>query len=241
MDSFGAVDRCVPVCKVGASEYYFVVNKERPDLLSELNNAMNSIQDEDPYYNQRISEQYISLTKTNAFLTPRLEEWLSEHGTIRVGYWDGYLPFCSRDKSTGELTGGLRDYLTFASNCMKNANIQFEAVPFASTQEALDALYENTVDCVFPVNLSSHDCESMGLLTVNPVMQTEMYALIRPDKESGLGKGESVTAAYSEAYSNYDNFVKNAFPNWKSVTYPTNDECFQAVSAGEADCVLVCN
>ena len=86
MDTFGSGERIVPVCKIGASDYYFAVNNSRPDLLSELNNAMTAIQDEDPYFNQRMFDQYVQLTRTNAFLSAGLENWLAEHGTIRVGY-----------------------------------------------------------------------------------------------------------------------------------------------------------
>ena len=49
MDSFGAQEKVVPVCKIGSSDYYFAVNRARPDLLAELNGALMAIQDEDPY------------------------------------------------------------------------------------------------------------------------------------------------------------------------------------------------
>lgn len=85
MDSFGAQERVIPVTKIGSSDYYIVVNKNRPDLLTELNNAMSAIQDEDPYFNQRMFDEHVRLVKTNAFLMPSLENWLANHGTIRVG------------------------------------------------------------------------------------------------------------------------------------------------------------
>ena len=62
--------RVIPVCKIGSSDYYFAVSKKRPDLLSELNSALSAIQDEDPFYNQKIAEEYIDLLRTNAFVTP---------------------------------------------------------------------------------------------------------------------------------------------------------------------------
>ncbi len=68
LDSFGAQERVIPVTKIGSSDFYFVINNERPDLLAELNNALSAIQDEDPYYNQRLFDEYVQLTKTNAFL-----------------------------------------------------------------------------------------------------------------------------------------------------------------------------
>ena len=133
---------------------------------------MSAIQDEDPYFNQRMFDQYVHLTKTNAFLTPSLDAWLKEHGKIRVGYRDDFLPFCAEDKSTGELTGALKDFLAHASNCLKNADIQFEAVPYPSTDDAMKALKNGEIDCVFPLNLSSYDGEETGVLIVPPIMQT---------------------------------------------------------------------
>lgn len=41
-------------------------------------------------------------------------EWLSKHGSIRVGYTENYLPFCASDPETGKLTGVLNDYLELA-------------------------------------------------------------------------------------------------------------------------------
>ena len=68
--SMDAEKRVIPVCKIGSSDYYFAVSKKRPDLLSELNSALSAIQDEDPFYNQKIAEEYIDLLRTNAFVTP---------------------------------------------------------------------------------------------------------------------------------------------------------------------------
>ena len=69
LDSFSAQEQMIPVTKIGASAYYFAVNKDRPDLLSELNSAMSALQDEDPYFNQRMFDQYVHA---------RIEELMAE-------------------------------------------------------------------------------------------------------------------------------------------------------------------
>lgn len=241
MDSFGAHDRVIPVCKIGASDYYFAVNKDRLDLLTELNNAMSAIQDEDPYYNQRMFDEYINVTKTNAFLTPGLENWLSAHGPIRVGYWDDYLPFCGTDKLTGEFTGALKDYLAFASNCLKNARIQFEAVPYPSVSAAMTAMKNGKIDCVFPVNLSTYDSEVKGVLTVNPIMKTYMSVLIEAEEQSNIAPGKRLTVAIDEGNINYETLMMDELPNWTAKSYPTMEDCFRAVAAKEANALLACN
>lgn len=56
LNAYGYPDRLMPVCKIGASDFFFAVSKSRPDLLDDLNKAMKRIQDENPYYNQRMFE-----------------------------------------------------------------------------------------------------------------------------------------------------------------------------------------
>ena len=237
MDSFGAQERVIPVTKIGASDYYFAVKKDRPDLLAELNYAMSAIQDEDPYFNQRLFDEYVHLTKTNAFLLPSQDNWLEEHGEIRVGYRDNYLPFCASDKLTGEVDGALKDYLAHAAICLKNAQIHFEAVPYPSTGAALAAMKNGEIDCVFPVNISTYSGETMGILTINPIMKTEMSVLVRP--ETTLGK--NLTVAIEEGNTNYETLIRDGLSNWTIKKYPTVEACFRAVEAKEADGVLAGN
>lgn len=241
LDSFGVQDKIVPVCKIGASDYYFAVNKDRPDLLNELNNAMSAILDEDPYFNQRLFDQYVQLTKTNAFLPQRLEDWLKNHGTIRVGYPDNYLPFCASDKTTGELTGALKAYLAHAANCLKNANISFEAVPCSGIDALLGALQRGEVDCIFPVNISTYNGEMMGLLLTNHVMKTEMSVLMRAEGRPEITSESRLTVAIVERNINYETFIREVFPEWTIKKYSSVEECFQATGSREADAVLASN
>lgn len=87
---------------------------------------------------------------------------MSKHGKVSIGYQDDYLPFCSEDEKTDEVTGALRDYLDLLKNSLKNADIQFETHPYMTTREALVAMQKGEVDCVFPVNLDAFDSEQMG-------------------------------------------------------------------------------
>lgn len=59
MDTFGSPDTAVPLWKVGSSDFYFVVSKDRPDLAAELDEALNRIQDENKYYDQQLHDKYL--------------------------------------------------------------------------------------------------------------------------------------------------------------------------------------
>ena len=239
LNAYGDPKKLVPIAKIGSSDFFFVVNKDRPDLLSELNDALSRIQDENLYYNQRMFEKHIKRFGTNAFLTDDEKSWLSKHGKIRVGYQDGYLAFCAKDPETGELKGALKDYLDYASDCISDAHIDFDAVAFPTAQDALDALGRNEVDCVFPANLSNFDGERMHLEMTPPLMRTDIFAVIRQaDREQFVNK-EHVVVAVNEGNPNYDAFLMEHYPEWRKVYYPTTPDCLKAVCDNVADCVLI--
>ena len=239
LNAYGDPNRVVPVCKIGSSDFYFAVNKDRPDLLGELNAAMNRIQEENPYYNERMFERYVKRFGSNAFLTSKEQAWLNDHGAIRVGYQDNYLAFCAKDPKTGELTGALKDYLAYAADCIADTHIDFEAVAYPTAMAALDAMKRGEVDCVFPANLSAYDGEKMGIVMTPPLMRTDMYAVIREANQEFFSQREHVIVAVNEGNPNYTAFLVEYYPTWTAVYYPDTPECLKVVSEGLADCVLI--
>ena len=239
--TFSSEQKVMPVCRIGSSEYFYAVNKNRPDLLADLNMALAGIQDEDPTFNQRLTEQRLYNTRTNAFLTPLQEDWIEEHGVIRVGYCENFLPFCQTNAETGELTGALKDYLAHAENNLGSSNIKFEPVPFASTKEALDALKAGQIDCAFPVDLSSYEANELGVRLTNPAMKTEMNAVMRASDNRDLSRDTVITFAVDAADPNVATFIMDEYPASSMKSFATKEACYDAVASGNAESVLVSN
>ena len=237
--TISAENRTVPIYRIGGSDYFYAVNKNRPDLLAELNIALAGIQDEDPYFAERISEERLYEKRTNIALQPNQEEWLKKHGKIRIGYRDNYLPFCQADEETGELTGALKDYLTHATNELSSVVLQFETIPYASTEAALAAMKAGEVDAVFPVYLHSYDADKMDVRLTDPAMKTEMNAVMRTSETRGLSKESVVTFAVDAGNLNNDTFIMEEYPASTRKVYADKQACFKAVSDGEVDCALV--
>ncbi len=232
-------DHLVSIGKIGTSDFYFAISKSRPDLLSDLNVAMSRIQDENPYYNQEMFDKYIMRVSLNAFLSSDEESWLSSHGTIRVGYQDNYLAFCAEDPETGELTGALKDYLEYASDCLAETHIDFEAKAYPTSDAAFEALNKGEIDCVFPANLSSYDGEINNLLLTPPLIHSEVYAVVRQAEQNIATENNHVVVAVNEGNPNYESFLKRSFPDWRTVYYADTAACLKAVSERIADCVLI--
>ena len=239
--TFGYERLAVPVCRIGASEFYYGVSKDRPDLLAELNVALAGIQADDPSFSQQISEERLLNSRTSAFLTPTQEDWIAEHGTVRVGYRDNYLPFCQADPATGALTGALKDYLVHAANNLGNAAVRFEAIPYETTEAALAAMEAGEVDCVFPVYLSSYDAEQRGVRLTSPAMNTEVNTIMRASDVQGLSSDSTDTIAVRAGDPNVVTFLMDRYPAASMKACPTTEDCLAAVAAGEADCALMSN
>lgn len=241
LDTYGRKADVVPVCKVGAADSYFGINKNRPDLKQELDVAMNRILEENRNFNQQLTERFNEASSIASFLTVDEKNWLAEHGTIRVGYLDSYMPVCSLDAATGTLTGALADILAFANTSELNARLNFETRPFESVEAALQSLGAGEIDCVFPVCLSTYDGEQVGAIITDTYIRSEMYAAMRNDDQQGVSPERAMTVAGPDNNPNYQTFLKDNFPNWKPVGFSNTEDGFRAVAAGEADCVLVSN
>lgn len=241
LDTYGRKADVVPVCKVGAADSYFGINKNRPDLKQELDVAMNRILEDNRNFNQQLTERFNEASSIASFLTVDEKNWLAEHGTIRVGYLDSYMPVCSLDAATGTLTGALADILAFANTSELNARLNFETRPFESVEAALQSLGAGEIDCVFPVCLSTYDGEQVGAIITDTYIRCEMYAAMRNDDQQGVSPERAMTVAGPDNNPNYQTFLKDNFPNWKPVGFSNTEDGFRAVAAGEADCVLVSN
>lgn len=228
-----------PLSKIGYSDFYFAVNKNRPDLLTDLNTALSRIQGDDPYYNKELFEKHVQTYGANAFLSNSEKTWLSSHDKIRVGYQDNYLAFCAKDQSTGELTGALKDFLKNAEDCLSGSHIDFETIAYPTSKAALDALNQGEIDCVFPINFDSYDGEMQKLLITPSLISSDVYEVVRVRNQKVFTNNDHIVVAVNKSNPNYDSFLNNNFQNWVIVYYETSTDCLKAVSNGIADCMMI--
>ena len=239
MDVYGTPETAVPVCKIGSSDFYFAVSKKRPDLVTELDAALNRIQDENKYYDQQLHDKYLKSAETNLYLSNLERKWISNHGAIRVGYQDNYLAFCARDPETGELTGALADYLKYASTAFENASVEFEPIAYDTMAEAIEAMKNGEIDCVFPANLTDYDAEELGLVMSPAIMRTEMDAIVRSSEQKEFLLKDKVVVAVNEGNTNYELFLAQHFPDWEIAYFKDTPTGLDAIAKGEADCVII--
>lgn len=77
LDNSSDMESMIPVAKIGYSEIYFAVNKNRPDLLEDLNMALRSIQNQNRFYNDDLFAKYVQSKGTRLFIDNKEKKWLS--------------------------------------------------------------------------------------------------------------------------------------------------------------------
>ena len=235
------LNHCIPVTVIGASDFYFVINKNRQDLKADLDNAMKQILHSNMYYNRLLYEKYMVNSGSFRSLSGREAEWIRHHGAIRVGYRDGYLPFCGTNKNTGEVDGLLKDFIAVSSNVVRNADIRFETTPYPNTDALIKALKNKEIDCIFPVSLDLYDAEEMGILLTDPVMEIEELLVVRKSEIEDFDMSESKRIAVNGKNMSHAAIVREQYPDWDPVSFNSPEECILAVADGRADCMLVSN
>ena len=150
------------ITRVGESGIYYAINKNRPDLKEELDNAMRALEDADPFYTADLYKRYFSMDYT-PILTGEEKAWLKKHGAIRMGFLTGDSGVSVYDPSTGELTGTITDYIRFAKDCLGNQELEFQMVGYDSQKAELDALKSGEIDMVFHFDQSPNLAEEYGV------------------------------------------------------------------------------
>ena len=141
--------------KVGSSEYYLVANKARPDLIADINSAIDKILKNDIYYFARLEERYFSDTVLSYSLIADERNWLESHKTLRVGYFNNYLPFSTRDENGQPYGAGIDAIREIAKNLnLEEKGIGLDFVCFDNQEDGYRAVESGEIDVIFPVYVS---------------------------------------------------------------------------------------
>ena len=135
------------------------------------------------------------------------------------------------------MTGAVKEILDLAAK--DQPEVEFETVAYPSAVDALEALKQGEVDCMFPAAFSATDGENGGYMMTDPVIQTEMYAVVRKAEHVRVLSQKGMTVALNSQNPNHSVFLANHYPKWKAVKAEGESACLKLVESGAADCTLV--
>ena len=136
------------VTTIGKSGIYFVINKERSDIKTELDYAMRQLEQDSPFFQADLYKKYFTL-EYSQILTGEEKSWLEEHGSIRTGFLNNDPAIFSMDEETGKLAGMLTEYISYAKDCLGNQTVEFHLQAYDSYDEMIQALQNREIDMIF--------------------------------------------------------------------------------------------
>ena len=222
------------VFTTGGSEIYYGINKNRPDLKEKLDSAMRAMENDKPFYSDDLYKQYIA-TQSVATLSSDEQEWLKQHGAIRVGYLENDPGFSVVDPKSGKLMGVVNDYIEYASNCFEQP-LDFDLVGLDSQEALIQAVRDNKIDMIFHVNQNPYYAEENGLALSNTVLSMPFAAVTA---QAAFDESAENTVAIAKENSKYKWYVTYNYPNWNIKEYNSIKDAEQAVRNGKADCFIV--
>ena len=219
------------VTPVGGSDVYFAINKNRPDLKTELDEAMRRIEQDKPFYAEELYKHYMTTTAVPV-LSKDEQAWLAQHGAIRIGVLQGDSGFFSYEED-GSLKGIIADYILYASDCFKERRLDFAVQGFDTQPEMIQALKDGKIDMIFHFNENHYLAEQNGFALSNRIMSITI-PVITAQKQFN----ENAANILAVAKNNYlaKAYAAHNYPQWKIVEYATRAEVEQAVRKGQADC-----
>ena len=233
-ESFWAELGISTITRVGKSDIYYAINKDRPDLKEELDNAMRALEDADPFYTADLYKRYFSLDYT-PILTGEEKAWLKEHGAIRMGFLTGDSGVSTYDPATGEITGTITDYIQFARDCLGNQELVFQMVGYDSQKAELDALKSGEIDMVFHFDQSPNLAEDYRVACTNTTWTSNMMAVTN---KQHFNENKANRVAVPQNKLSLKRYIAVYYPQWEIVDCAAQEDAARLVKDGQADCFV---
>ena len=228
-------DNISPALLIGGSYNYFAVSKKRPDLKEELDQAMQKIERENPFYTDDLYKRYLSANSLET-LTDEEQNWLEQHGAVRIGYLKNDVGVSLVDTESGKPAGIINDYISLASGCLGENTIKFQLTGFNSQEEELQALKDNRIDMIFHMNQNPYEAEKNDIILSNTVFEVNVAVFTGVERFDENGEN---TVAVSRGNLLGKWYISFNYPSWKIKEYDSSAEVDKAVQNGEADCFVV--
>ena len=221
------------IVTTGGSGIYYAINQKRPDLKEELDSAMRAMENDNPFYADELYQRYLT-AQSVAVLSGEEQEWLQQHGPIRMGYLKDDSGFSTFDAKSGELVGVLNDYIDYASNCL-NQTLHFEITGFDSQEEQVQALKNGTIDMIFHVSQNPYYAEQNDLALSNTVLSMPLAAVTAQD---AFDESAENRVAIPKENAKFQWYISYNYPEWEIMECDSFQEAEKAVQNGKADCLI---
>ena len=218
---------------IGKSDIYFVINKNRADIKKELDEGMRQLEEDDPFFLADLYKQYSSFD-IKPVLTGEEQNWVNEHGAIRIGYLKDEPGISVKDPVTGKKGGVLYDYMEYADDCLGNQQLDFEPIEMESRAALREALQTGKIDMIFTVS-NPNAGEEKGIAFTNTAWTYNLFAVTekKPFEEMAANR-----VAILKDNLPVRRQIEYYYPQWTIIPCRSVEEARNKTVRGEADCFV---
>ena len=233
-ESFWAERGISTITRVGESGIYYAINKNRPDIKEELDDAMRALDEAVPFYTADLYKRYFSMDYT-PILTGEEKAWLRKHGAIRMGFLASDSGVSTFDPATGEFTGVITDYIQFAADCLGNQKLEFQLVGYDSKEAELDALKSGEIDMIFHCDQNPNLAEEYHFACTNTTWTSNLMAVTN---KQHFNENNVNRIAVPQNKLSLKKYLAFYYPQWEIVDCDTQEDAAKLVKDGQADCFV---
>ena len=208
------------VAKFAPRPYYFVTTKGNEELAEELDEAIELLNQVQPYLQEELFEKYFRNTDEMFFLTKKQEKYLDTMDNVEVLCIEDDAPYIYQNsgKPAGMLVSVLDQFV-------ENFNGTVHYTFCSDARDAEQKLKEGKFDIALGMSLTSKYCAKNGLIRSDLLMEASLAYFYRRGDTS-----KDVLAVVE----GLENAIDTS--EWRTViTFSNTEKCVRAVAEGVAD------
>ena len=227
-------DNAEVIASFGTSSYFLCVSARRPDLLSQLDKAQAELAADEPNFLHLLNMKYYSKSISARALSPAEKQWVGSHDTLRVGFFENYMPYSGKNKN-GKATGIVKDIIPDILASLGIANLKVAYTGYASYDALIADVEAGKIDVAFPVGGGTSVVRGSGLSRSVPVTSTSTVLVYK----GAFTKSTTAHFAINKDNRMQYNFIVKIFPYSKVTRLPSIDACLDAVVSGDVSCTTL--
>lgn len=204
--------------------FYFAATKGKRVIVSQLNEAITSIDNAEPQLQNDLYKKYFGSDAELYGISPEMYVYIGQSRVVRIGYTAGEPPIQDADDETGALQGATAGAL---SHIAEYTGLTFEAVPIPEGMEAREAIGKLDLDAIAGVLHDFDYAHDNDLSLSSPYVKSLTWLIVRSDVDASDLSGKTLAAT--------DDRLAMLPSSGSVIVCDTLQQCVAAVNRGDAD------
>lgn len=225
--SMAFVQGVTSIASFAIKPFYFITTKgKNPELMEELNLALMSIAQSDPYFSTRLYEKYFRPDTGQLYLTAAEKNYIEKSGVLKVGILNNSPPYQYIENEA--FKGIAYDTLMLVA---EKTGLKFEPIAFSTPKEIYTESAASRLDVIAGLPYD-YDLARLNNYSMSRSYVSAQYLLMmRPGINETDLKGKRLALTTSSTYE--------GVTLGKVIKFATIGDCIRAIARGDADYTYV--